>query len=138
MEQSSIDKNTLTKIFLKHSGIAVSEANLKLYTHKWWKNTRTKKVGGLRLTHEGYDFLRDKLDLKFYQIVLPPDFRLTTQTVINLDHFIDCPYYMDDPHLFVTSEKKATELILFAGDIEKYGLTKALKQIGTNEQATDN
>lgn len=129
MAQSILDKNTLTKVFLKHSDISLSEANLKIYTHKWWKNTRNKDKGGLRLTDEGYDFLRNTLDLKFYQITLPPDFRYTTQTIIHLDQFIDCPYYMLESQLFVTDEKKATELLLFAGDLEKYGLTKAIKHI---------
>ena len=126
---ATYNKTTLTKIFLKQSNISLSDANVKLYTHKWWKNTRNKEVGGLRLTDEGYEFLTFDLELKFYQIVLPPDFRYTTQTVIHLDHFIDCPYYIQEHQIYVTDERKATELLLFAGDLEKYGLTKAMKRL---------
>ena len=53
---------------------------------------------------------------------------LTTQVIIFLDQFIDCPYYLTNKSIHVTSEKKAMELHLFSGDLRKYGLTKALKR----------
>ena len=69
-----------------------------------------------------------KLNLSVYDVPFPPDFEMTTQTVIFLDKFIDCPYYLMRNGISVTDEKKALELHLFSGDVRKYGLTKALKR----------
>ena len=53
-------KETYTKIFLKQSDIAISEATLKQYMPIWWQNTRGKESGGLRLTEEGMLFLMER------------------------------------------------------------------------------
>ena len=84
-------KETYTKIFLKQSNIAISEATLKQYMPGWWQNTRDKEEGGLRLTDSGYDYCIEKLDLQFYEIPFPKDLKLTVQTIIFLDQFINCP-----------------------------------------------
>ena len=121
-------KDTYTKIFLKQSGIAISEATLKEYMPIWWQNTRAKDEGGLRLTEEGYRFITEEIKLATYDVPYPKGFELTTQSIIFLDKFIDCPYYMTNKGIIVTDEKKALELHLFSGDIRKYGLTKAMKR----------
>ena len=92
----------------------------------WWQNTRA--VGGLRLTDEVMMFIMDKLDLVTYEIPFPPEFKITTQIILFLDKFIDCPYYVTNKAVTVTSEKKSMELHLFSGDLRKYGLTKAMKR----------
>ena len=81
-------KETYTKIFLKQSDIAVSDANVKQYMSDWWQNTRGKTDGGLRLTEEGFDFLHDNLEIQMYEIPFPRDFKFTTQTYIFLEQFI--------------------------------------------------
>ena len=53
---------------------------------------------------------------------------MTTQTVIFLDKFITCPYYLTGFSISVTDEKKAMELHLFSGDLRKYGLNKAINR----------
>ena len=121
-------KETYTKIFLKQANIAVSEVTLKEYLPVWWQNTRNKSEGGLRLTEEGYRFITEDLQLASYDVPYPANFEITTQVVIFLDQFIDCPYYMGRKGITVTDEKKAIELHLFSGDIRKYGLNKALKR----------
>lgn len=121
-------KETYTKIFLKQADIAISEATLKQYMPVWWQNTREKSEGGLRLTDEGFDFLIEKLDLQTYEVPFPKDFKMTTQTIIFLDKFINCPYYLTNKSIYVTDEKKAMELHLFSGDLRKYGLNKAIKR----------
>jgi hypothetical protein len=121
-------KETYTKIFLKQSGKSVNDVTIKQYYPLWWQNTRNKSEGGLRLTDEGYRFITEELELEVYDIPLPRDFTPTTNTIIWLDQFIDCPYYMTNRSICVTDEKKAFELHLFSGDIQKYGLTKALKR----------
>ena len=121
-------KETYTKVFLKQAGIAISESSLAEYMPVWWQNTREKDSGGLRLTEAGLLFVREKIELATYDIPFPPDFKITTQVVIFLDKFIDCPYFLTNKGLTVTNEKKALELHLFSGDVRKYGLAKALKR----------
>lgn len=121
-------KETYTKVFLKQAGKAITAASLQEYMPVWWQNTRIKDEGGLRLTDEGYRFITEDLELQTYDVPYPKDFELTTQVIIFLDKFIDCPYYMSKRGLIVTDEKKAVELHLFSGDIRKYGLMKAMKR----------
>ena len=121
-------KETYTKIFLKQANIAITDATLKEYMPLWWQNTRSKDTGGLRLTSAGFDFLIQKLDLRFYEVPYPKDKPITTQTIIFLDKFITCPYFLSKSSIFVTNEKKSLELHLFAGDLRKYGLVKAMKR----------
>lgn len=121
-------KETYTKIFLKQANIAITDATMKEYMPLWWQNTRSKDTGGLRLTNAGFDFLIQNLDLRFYEVPYPKDKPITTQTIIFLDKFINCPYFLSKSSIFVTDEKKSLELHLFAGDLRKYGLVKAMKR----------
>ena len=121
-------KETYTKIFLKSAGKAVHEASIAEVMPLWWQNTRSKETGGLRLTDAGYDFIINELELQTYQVPYPKDFEFTTNVIIWMDHFIDCPYYFDRQGIIVTNEKKAMELHLFSGDVRKYGLVKAMKR----------
>jgi hypothetical protein len=127
-------KETYTKVFLKQSETAITPATLSEYSHKWWQNTRNKEEGGLRLTEEGFQFITEVIELQTYEVPYPVDFELTTNTIIWLDKFIDCPYYITKRSIFVTNEKKALELHLFSGDVRKYGLTKALKRQSLDEE----
>lgn len=120
-------KETYTKIFLKEKGLAITDANVKQYMPLWWQNTRKKSKGGLRLTESGYNVLQE-IDLATYDIPYPKDMPITTQIIIFLDQFIDCPYYLTNRSITVTNEKKAVELTLFSGDLRKYGLIKAMKR----------
>ena len=120
-------KETYTKLFLKELGKSTSDTNVKQYMPLWWQNTRNKDSGGLRLTEEVFDVLT-QIDLTTYDIPYPRDVPLSTQVIIHLDNFIDCPYYLTNRSITVTNEKKAVELTLFSGDLRKYGLTKAMNR----------
>jgi hypothetical protein len=121
-------KTTYTKIFLQQANISVNENTMKEYLPIWWKNSRIKTEGGLRLTEEGLKFVQERLELQTYDVPFPLEFTITTQVLIFLDKFIDCPYYLAADGIIVTNEKKAMELHLFSGDIRKYGLTKAMSR----------
>jgi len=92
----------------------------------WWQNTRLN--GGLRLTDEGMMFITEELQIQTYDVPFPKDFKITSQVIIFLDRFINCPYWVGRHGIVVTDEKKAVELHLFSGDIRKYGLTKAMNR----------
>lgn len=121
-------KENYTKIFLKNTNKSINEATVKQYITTWWQNTRSKDTGGLRLTESGYNFITEELELQTYQVPYPKDFNFTTNVIIWMDQFIDCPYYLGKQGIVVTNEKKAMELHLFSGDVRKYGLVKAMNR----------
>lgn len=121
-------KEAYTKIFLKEAGKSVNESTLQEYMPVWWQNTRSKDSGGLRLTDQGIEFITEQLELTTYEIPFPKDFILTSNTLVWLDEFIDCPYWLGRHGMMVTNEKKALELHLFSGDVKKYGINKALSR----------
>jgi|TARA_B110000305_G_C19342272_1_gene589795 hypothetical protein len=121
-------KENYTKIFLKNTNKSINEATVKQYITTWWQNTRSKDTGGLRLTESGYNFITEELELQTYQVPYPKDFNFTTNVIIWMDQFIDCPYYLGKQGIVVTNEKKAMELHLFSGDVRKYGLIKAMNR----------
>ena len=121
-------KEAYTKIFLKQANKSINDVAVKECMPRWWQNTRSKDTGGLRLTDEGIDFIKNELEIATYDVPFPRDFTLTTNVIIWLDQFIDCPYWLGNGGLVVTNEKKAVELHLFSGDCRKYGLTKAMNR----------
>jgi hypothetical protein len=121
-------KETYTKIFLKQLNKSINDSAVQEYLPLWWKNTRNKTSGGLRLTDAGFDMLTE-INLATYEIPYPRDMPMSTQVIIFLDKFIDCPYYISSRAIHVTNEKKALELSLFSGDLRKYGLTKAMSRL---------
>lgn len=128
-----ISKETYTKIFLQQWGKSMDDANAKLYQRKWFINNRTKEGGGLRLTLDGFDFLTDELELISYEVPFTEEIDLSPQTIIFLDRYIDCPYFLTNQSITVFSERKSFELYMFSDDIRKFGLVKAMK----NRQESD-
>ncbi len=120
-------KETYTKVFLKQLHKSTDTATVKQYMPLWWRNTRNKSAGGLRLTETGYEILMN-IGIETYDIPFPSDMPFTTQVIIFLDQFISCPYFITNKGIIVTDQKKAVELTLFSGDVRKYGLTKAMKR----------
>ena len=128
-------KETYTKLFLKELDKSVDDTTVKQYLPIWWKNTREKDSGGLRLTQTGYETIME-IGLETYEVFFPKDMPVTVQVIIFLDKFIDCPYYLFDNSIVVTKEKKAVELTLFSGDIRKYGFLKAMSRSKKSEKTS--
>lgn len=127
-----MNKSVYTKLFLNQLGKSVSDETVKEYLPLWWQNTRDKSQGSLRLTDLGYEVLHE-IELTLYEIVFPADMKFTTQVIIFLDKFIDCPYYVTKHSIFVTNERKAVELTLFSGDVRKYGIAKTISKSRKDE-----
>jgi hypothetical protein len=82
----------------------------------------------LRLTKQGLDIVK-RLEIKTYIIKFPDKIIFTPQTFLWLDEFVDCPYYVDKKQIVVTMERMALQLMMFAGDVTKYGLARAMSKM---------
>jgi len=124
----SLPRDILTKIFLQQWGKSTDDANVKLFGRKWWQSNRVGKDNAFRLTEEGFDFLSTELEIKFYDIPFTEPIELSPQTIVFLERYIDCPYYLTNKSIAVFSERKSFELYLFSDDIRKFGLIKAMNE----------
>ncbi len=123
-----ITRDSLTKIFLQQWGKSTDDANLKLFGRKWWQCNRASKQDAFRLTDEGFEFMTKELEIKMYEIPFTESIELSPQTIIFLERYIDCPYYLTNQSITVFSERKSFELMLFSDDIRKFGLVKAMSE----------
>lgn len=123
-----IARDALTKIFLQQWGKSTDPANVNMYSRTWWQSNRVNKQDAFRLSDKGYEFLVSELDLKEYEIPFTEPIELSPQTIIFLERYIDCPYYLTNQSVTVFSEKKSFELFLFSDDIRKFGLIKAMNE----------
>jgi hypothetical protein len=123
-----ITRDAYTKIFLQQWGKTVDETNLNLYGRQWWQSNRVTKQNAFRLSDEGFEFLVNELELKSYEIPFTEPIELSPQTIIFLERYIDCPYYLTVESISVFTERKSFELMLFSDDIRKFGLIKAMNE----------
>jgi hypothetical protein len=121
-----MDQRTeITRYVLQQAEKPHDDAYVKKMLPAFWMNPRQKIKGGLRLTDSGWDWLR-QADLKYYQIDLPKEVEWTNQLIIRLDQFIECPFYLTKKSIYVFGERMAVQLVLFSGNIQKYGLSRAM------------
>ena len=134
-----IPRDTLTKIFLQQWGKSIDDTNLKIYSRKWWQSTRANKQNNFRLSEEGYNFLVNDLELADYEVPFTEPIELSPQTIVFLERYLDCPYFLTAESITVFSERKSFELYLFSDDIRKFGLIKAMnereKDLGSSNTA---
>ena len=123
-----ISRDVLTKIFLQQWGKTIDETNVNMYSRTWWQSNRVGKDNAFRLSDKGYEFLVDELELKAYEVPFTEPIELSPQTIIFLERYIACPYYLTNQSITVFSEKKSFELYLFSDDIRKFGLIKAMNE----------
>jgi len=133
-----ITRDALTKIFLQQWGKSIDDANVKIHSRKWWQSNRAGKDTAFRLTDEGYEFLVKELDLAAYEIPFTEPIELSPQTIIFLERYVDCPYYLTPMSITVFNERKNFELMLFSDDIRKFGIIKAMNEREKELAAQDN
>lgn len=117
-------KNEITRKVLEILNPDSAERLFNQSLKSWWYSTRKKSRGGLQLTKQGFENLR-LAELKEYRIKFDNPIELTNQLVIWLDHFIDCPFYVTHKEIYVFSESMAIQLVLFSGNIYKYGRARS-------------
>ena len=133
-----ISKETFTKILLQQKDKSTDSANMKHHMYKWWQSHRSKDIGGLRLSEEGFDYLVNELELRSYEIPFTEPIDLSPQTIIFFDRTMDFPYYLTNQSITVFSERKSFELYMFSDDIRKYGLVKAMNNQNKDSQTDEN
>jgi hypothetical protein len=127
-------KQHLTQIISTHLGWPLDEKSLEKNHGIIWQNPRKKKQGGMRLSDEGFVIFTEKMEMKSYDIDFPKEFTLTNQVTIWLDRFIDGPYYITKKSIVVFKEKTAVQLVLFSGDVQKFGMAKAMSLKNNTEE----
>lgn len=127
-------KHQLTQIVSQHLGWPDDSKSIEKNHSLIWQNPRKKAQGGMRLTDEGFLTLTEKMDMKSYDIDFPKEFTLTNQVTIWLDRFIDGPYYITKKSIIVFKEKTAVQLVLFSGDVQKFGIAKAMSLKNNTEE----
>ena len=106
----------------------IHEVLLLFLVGSFYQNVRESyQARSLRLTKLGLEWVKD-LDIKCYEIKFPDKIIFTPQTYLWLDEFVDCPYFVDKKKIVVTMEKMALQLMMFAGDVTKYGLARAMSK----------
>jgi regulatory protein YycI of two-component signal transduction system YycFG len=129
-------KDLYTRVFLKAASLPHDDEAIKDKKIAWWFNIRSKPVGGLRLTDDGIDFIQNESKIKTYSAELPSDLKITSQILVWLDNFIECPYHFSKKNITVTEERIAFELHLFSGDVQKLGYSKAMAKRFNQELTT--
>jgi hypothetical protein len=121
-------KTAYTRTFMTLLEQPIHEESIKTNYYTWWQNVRESyQARSLRLTNQGLEAV-EKLEIKTYTIKFPDRIIFTPQTYLWLDEFVDCPYFVDKKNIVVTMERMALQLMMFAGDITKYGVARAMSK----------
>ena len=116
-------KIEITKYVAEKSGLSTDEKSIRKLVTAWWQNPRKKEKGGLRLTDEG--FARLTAHFTAHKVRFEDPVEYTNRLIIQLDNFIDCPWYITNKAVFVFNDKMAVQLVLFSGNIAKFSVAKA-------------
>jgi len=119
-------KKPLTKLVCTQLGWLTDLKTFQKCYNLIWQNPRDKDQGGMRLTDQGFTIFTEKMEMKSYEIQFPKDLIFTNQVLVWLDRFIDGPYYITKSSIIVFKEKTAVQLILFNGDIQRFGQAKIM------------
>ena len=126
-------KTAYTRTFMQLLEQPIHDETVKTNYYTWWQNVRESyQARSLRLTKQGFEML-ESIDLKTYTVKFPQKIIFTPQTYLWLDEFVDCPYFVNKSKIIVTMEKMALQLMLFAGDVTKYGLARAMSKTEDQE-----
>lgn len=116
-------KKSFTEAFIKNLNSSLDFDDL---FKKIWYNLRNKN-NSLRLTDFGLEFIKNS-DIRYYEIEIPKQLKISGQILIWLDRYIESPYHLEEKKITVITEKAALELHLFSGDLRKYGSTKTINK----------
>ncbi len=128
-------RDKITKYVLQNLGLPEEGKTAQSYIKSWWWNPRTKNEANMRLTESGHVAFQ-QAGLKSYQInfenPLPPN--LSSKTLLQLNNYIDSPFYINSKSIEVYTEKMAIQLVLFSGDILKFLESKNRSKVAEKQQ----
>jgi len=120
-----MNKTDITKALISNDEkYSSDQKSFNMLYRAWWINWRSAEDRRFRLSDTGYKYFNTNAEIKFYQIRFPVGLVITNKMIIDLDRFIDCPYYLTNEEILVTHEKTALQLVLFDGDLAKFGRAK--------------
>jgi len=122
-----IQKLEITKYIAEQSGLTTDQKSLRKLNTLWWQNPRQKVKGGLRLTDEG--FARATAFIKSHKVDIDDGIDYNNQLIIRLDNLIECPWYINNKHIFLFDEKIAVQMILFSGNIARFTAAKVKNRL---------
>ena len=108
-------KYDITKAVLESTGLVVDKKTIPT----WWVNPRKKEKGGLRLTEQGFECLK-QADIKSYELKFDEPLVVTNELLLWIDQNLDCPFYITNRKIWVFGERMAVQLVLFSGNIAKF------------------
>jgi hypothetical protein len=127
-------KTLLTKTLLESLELPTDEKSIKDWYRLWWVNPRPKNFQSMRLTERGCEDFETKLNIKSYKIEFPtPLETVTNQFILDMERFIDGPYFVTKKYIKVFTERMAVQLVLFDGNLERYNQAKTLSQKNNTE-----
>ena len=111
----------------------IHDETVKTNYYTWWQNVRESyQARSLRLTKQGLEML-ESIDLKTYTVKFPQKIIFTPQTYLLLNEYVFCPNFVDKEKIIVTMEKMVLQLMLFAGDVTKFGLARSMSKAEDQE-----
>ena len=116
-------KQEITKVALESIGLIADEQRIKKTIPLWWQNARNKNVGGLGLTLQGFTCLK-QAGIKNYEIKFDEPVTFNNGLIVWMDQNLDCPFYVTHKRIWVFAEKAAVQLVLFAGNLQKFKRAK--------------
>jgi hypothetical protein len=115
-------KLEITQRVLEITNPSYTKEDLKSALNLWWINRRTKKIGGLGLTEQGFDSLT-QAGIRSYRIKMEDVIVPNNELLLWLDQTFPSPYFIKNNirrhEIYVFDEKTAIQLVLFSGDIQK-------------------
>lgn len=126
-------RDIYTRGFLKAAGIEPTEENVQEYRRFLWRNNRTGIDAGLRLNAQGLKFVKERCNLKVYEIPLPKKYKVTLRIFLWLDRKVQSPYYVSRRSITVMHELAAFEIYKLVGDVKRYGVRRALATRATQK-----
>jgi len=128
MSTTIIDKRALTQKLISQLSLPDDEKTFRKQHSTIWMNPQKGRKNSLRLTEAGYKILKDRIQLKSYDVSFPEETEWNSKLILELDKFLESPYFLDRHHISVFREKTAVELVLFGGDLQKYTRAKVQSQ----------
>lgn len=112
-------KQKITQYVLEQLNMPSDLSSVKNAIPQLWCSIRVNQTNGFRLTDYGYACMIQS-NIKSHKIAVDPSVKWTSQMLIWMDRYFDCPFFIQKNHIYLFGERTAVQLTLFSGDITKF------------------